>query len=276
MPRKDPYVYDDNETLKNKFDIRDAADLKAVESALSSENIERLAEHLPDVRTMSVADALRRFHRGLFGDIYEWAGTYRTINQTKRTAGELEHYVPHEQISDALDLIQNSHLENVAASLSEDGYAEALAKMWGGLHTVHPLREGNTRTISLYLDALTQHTEHRIVWHAADYFDTRVARAEVTRGNIAPLTEITSRILRRETLPPMTDHEAHERVHRTNAILRLAGNDVSAELDAMKFDWLTGRITESQLDDRREDYLRRVAPSLTTDQLAMIRATRNR
>ena len=56
-------------------------------------------------------------------------------------------------------------------------------------------------------------------------------------------------------------------------MLRLAGNEINSELDAMKFEWLTGRISEAEFADRREDFLRRAAPNLTASQLATVRGS---
>ena len=77
----DPYLYDDVPVLRNKLNIKSEKTLDLVEAEQSRANMMLFYEH--DFSDFS-PQGLRDIHRFLFGDIYEWAGTYRIINIQKR------------------------------------------------------------------------------------------------------------------------------------------------------------------------------------------------
>ena len=71
----DPYLYEEIPVLKNKLDIRVEETLALVEAELSRANMMLLYEQ--GFHDFS-PDGLRFVHQELFGDIYDWAGQYRS------------------------------------------------------------------------------------------------------------------------------------------------------------------------------------------------------
>ena len=67
--------------LKNKFGIKDEKTLDLVEAEQSRASMMLLYEHgFHDFSNRGV----KKIHRTLFEDVYEWAGNYRVINIIKR------------------------------------------------------------------------------------------------------------------------------------------------------------------------------------------------
>ncbi|WP_250290948.1 hypothetical protein [Frankia sp. CiP1_Cm_nod1] len=66
-----------NRFLRNKLGIRDPEELAAVEhAAVGIQRIRLTTRSLPGAFGTA---HLQRFHRVLFGDIYDWAGTIRNV-----------------------------------------------------------------------------------------------------------------------------------------------------------------------------------------------------
>lgn len=77
----DIYLYEDVPVLKNKFGIKDEKTLDLVEAEQSRASMMLLYEHgFHDFSNRGV----KKIHRTLFEDVYEWAGNYRVINIIKR------------------------------------------------------------------------------------------------------------------------------------------------------------------------------------------------
>lgn len=73
----DPYVYPATDVLPNKLGTPNAAQLTVVETDLHDLRAAQLGERpIPGRYDLG---HLQRFHRHLFGDVYEWAGQLRTV-----------------------------------------------------------------------------------------------------------------------------------------------------------------------------------------------------
>lgn len=77
----DPYVYPGTDVLRNRLNIRNAAELAEREAALSAIRIAQLERrHLPSGYDLA---HLQATHRLIFGDVYLWAGELRTVRISK-------------------------------------------------------------------------------------------------------------------------------------------------------------------------------------------------
>lgn len=74
----DPYCYAGTTVLKNRLGLRDQASLDDFEAEATAQ---RFAEPLPGGR-LGVTH-YRAMHRHIFGDVYPWAGRFRTIRISK-------------------------------------------------------------------------------------------------------------------------------------------------------------------------------------------------
>jgi cell filamentation protein len=90
-------------------------------------------------------------HRAIFGDVYEWAGSYRE-NTGKMTKGrDAGHVVTYGDSAFVLGEISRIFAElqreNYLEELAPDSFAEKLAYFYSEIDATHPFREGNSRTL---------------------------------------------------------------------------------------------------------------------------------
>lgn len=147
----DPYLYPDVPVLKNKLGVKSEKTLDLIEAEQSRVNMMLLYEK--GFSDFSPA-GLCEIHHFLFGDIYDWAGEYRIINIEKREkvlGGRSVWYSNDDQIEvdlkEAFDAIQSYDWD----SCTREEFVSALAYLFPAIWQVHPFREGNTRTIVLFM-----------------------------------------------------------------------------------------------------------------------------
>jgi len=81
VPRTDPYIYEGTNTLINKLALRNQADLDKAEADFTILKLAKLAE-APLPGNYDIAH-LCKMHKLIFEDIFDWAGTFRTIDIEK-------------------------------------------------------------------------------------------------------------------------------------------------------------------------------------------------
>ena len=121
--------------LENKFGIKDSAELARVEERISKRNA---LELFASGRLEKFTAGKFSTHRALFGEIYDFAGKIRTVNLAKghfRFAAAL-------YLTEALLQIENMPQKNFAAIVEK--YVE--------MNVAHPFREGNGRSMRIWLD----------------------------------------------------------------------------------------------------------------------------
>jgi cell filamentation protein len=143
---RDPYT-DSNNVLKNKLNIKDYHKLNQAEAdigflklvSLDSLEYENLDENL-----------IKKIHKHIFEDIFDWAGEYRTVPVVKQEKVLAGFSIPY---SDASSIPKN--LNSTIKGLDEfdwnnmtsDEIALRFARQLAVIWRVHPFRDGNTRTI---------------------------------------------------------------------------------------------------------------------------------
>ncbi len=144
---RDPYLYDDVAVLRNKLGIKSQALLDEAEADYVVYRLKDLAINpLPgDYHT----DHFLKFHYTIFQDIFEWAGTPRTISIYKEEdvlgGQSVEYSDPFDIVTDIHHVLNRMREKDWKSfnhkQLSEE-FCDSLAALW----KIHPFREGNTRT----------------------------------------------------------------------------------------------------------------------------------
>lgn len=148
----DPYCYAGTSVLKNKLDLRDYAELDAFEhESASAKGEEKLPSGLFDPAHYCT------IHRHLFGEVYDWAGKYRSV----RTAKGGDMFCFPEYIAGQMDEVFTA-LQNqlFTGGASRDEFVTAAAHFLGELNAIHPFREGNGRTQLAFLFLLGERAGH--------------------------------------------------------------------------------------------------------------------
>lgn len=148
----DPYVYPQSNILKNKLDIQNEQELVIIEAQLLIAGIVDI-QSIADQIKFQDFESLQIIHRFLFKDLYVWAGEFRTINifKSERVLGGLSvTYSNKDQIENDLTHIFNWANKVDWAPLNmhvTKNFAKFMTELW----RIHPFREGNTRTVSVFM-----------------------------------------------------------------------------------------------------------------------------
>lgn len=146
------YCYAGTDILKNKLDIKDAAELAAFEAEISNQ---RAQEPIPE-GNLDYAH-YRALHKHLFQDVYDWAGEPRKIRIGK---GGNWFCFPENIDAEMTKLFAWLAEQNNLARLSKAEFAKKAAYFLAELNAIHPFREGNGRTQLSFLGIIADEAGH--------------------------------------------------------------------------------------------------------------------
>lgn len=144
---------------ENRLGITEPTELAREEERISKKKALLLFESgLLDTMEAGTFDSLAKIHRFLFEDIYEFAGEVRKVNIAKgnfRFAPLM--YLP-------------ASLENID-KMPQSAFDEIIEK-YVEMNIAHPFREGNGRSMRIWLDQILKKEIHQVVdWSKADKED---------------------------------------------------------------------------------------------------------
>ena len=147
----DSYVYNGTNVLINLANIKDKKIADDYETTFSTLAIINLLKN--PIKIVSTTDIFK-IHKILFKEIYIWAGKPRTININKNEpvlGGLSVNYSDYQSIDNDLKTIQRIidlfNWNNCSKQELIHEIVVVTSKIW----QVHPFREGNTRTICMFL-----------------------------------------------------------------------------------------------------------------------------
>lgn len=149
------YCYPSSNVLKNKLNIRNAADLQEAERNITALRLLELKQAHPE-GSLDFS-YFKRLHYHIFQDIYDWAGKTRTVNISKGTQFCLFQYI-NEQ---ANELFERLEKEDYLIGTSQP-IAERLAFYLSELNAIHPFREGNGRTQRMFIEILAYRAGYEV------------------------------------------------------------------------------------------------------------------
>jgi cell filamentation protein len=145
-----PYLIPGTTVLRNHFGLNDGADLAALEYLATAGRM--VLWHADQAR--AELDP-RVIHRELFGDVYAWAGEYRTVDIRRGGSG----FLWQSEVDRAMTEIRAaaSGLAEVGRQYDNPRLAWELSRIYCRYNQIHPFREGNGRTGMLLLHAVAGH-----------------------------------------------------------------------------------------------------------------------
>ncbi len=145
----DVYCYPHSHVLRNKLNITDQQELEIAERAITS--VKAAQASVNPVHGRFGISHLKRMHKFLFGDIYPWAGQFRTVNISKGNAFCRADYIE-KQLGSLLDsLKREDYLKNCT---SKEDLGRRLSYYISEINVIHPFREGNGRTQRMFVGQL--------------------------------------------------------------------------------------------------------------------------
>lgn len=154
------YVDADQTVLVNKLGITDLAELQAREEDALVDAYEKLLG-LVGRNTRLTCDLLRYIHATIFGEIYAWAGRWRTVWIKKPGVT----WPPPDFLEQAMQEFEQKVLNKYSSEgiLDDDAFCRAAGEIQGEFLVIHPFREGNARTVKLACDLLAAQTDRPLL-----------------------------------------------------------------------------------------------------------------
>lgn len=155
-------------TLRNLPDYRTPEALRLFEHIVGVEQEALLRTMPPTPERTFDARQVCAIHRQLFGEVYAWAGQYRTQNIRKAgsdrsfasVGGGIDRY-----LAEMHRIVERTEW----AQLDHEGFGWAAAEVFVHLNQAHPFREGNGRTAKIFLEQVAQLSPFRLQWHRLGY-----------------------------------------------------------------------------------------------------------
>ena len=149
--RNSIYCYPDSNVLINKLDLKDNKKLEKAEKMI-------VLAKLYDLRQGKLKGDFDKehfinIHIYLFGDLYPFAGKFRTENIAKDSFS----FAEWEFIDSELErILLKLKEENLLSGLNKEDMAKRLSFYMSELNVLHPFREGNGRTIREFIRQLAE------------------------------------------------------------------------------------------------------------------------
>lgn len=142
--------------LENKLGIENAAELARLEEQISKKKAAQLFEtgQLFQIEVGTFA-GLANIHQALFKDIYDFAGKIRDVNIAKDNF----QFAPRIFLEQSLAYIDK---------LPHETFDEIVEK-YADMNIAHPFREGNGRSMRIWLDCMLRDSLGKVVdWNSID------------------------------------------------------------------------------------------------------------
>ncbi len=142
---KDPYIQE-NGTLRNRLGITDYNTLNSAERDITFSKFLNVQETF---RTKFDVSYIKAIHKHIFEDIFDWAGEFREVPIYKEEVVipglSLNYAVPkniEKELSNCLEKFNSTNWATLTLDQKSSTFTKYLTELW----TVHPFRDGNTRT----------------------------------------------------------------------------------------------------------------------------------
>ena len=147
---RDPYLYDDADVLINLADIKDPELLHKAEADIT--NLAMTSIYNQQYEKFNT-DTLKDIHRTIFGQIYDWAGEFRTIQMIKPEdvlGGATVRYAYPKEIKKQLTASMKEIIRLKRNGENNKDVVFRLVRIIAQIWQTHPFREGNTRSVIVF------------------------------------------------------------------------------------------------------------------------------
>lgn len=121
----------------------------------------------------------KRLHQFLFDELYDWAGTVRSVDLSKQRT----HFCPADEIEPlAVRMFGRVEKMDFFCGLPREDFIIELADFYSSVNYLHPFREGNGRTQRLYFRQLAQRAGYKLDFSAVDSDRMMIATIQAAQG----------------------------------------------------------------------------------------------
>ena len=177
--------YENSTVLINKFDIRDEAQLDAVERSITSGLIAKTMIEMPFENVDF--KFYKNLHNYVFSDIYEWAGSVRSIDMSKKGTN----FCSATKINERAERIfLNLQITDYLKMVPAEEFINEFTDLYCDLNYLHPFREGNGRIQRLFLNMLLRYNNKTINFANIDKDLLMIATIKSVSGDVFMLRDI--------------------------------------------------------------------------------------
>ena len=184
--------YFTDDILENKFGITDVAMLHKIEERIVADQTSALLSRgcsgVPDL------GFFKSVHACLFEQIYDFAGKFRTVDIAKHDSMVPFCYARFID-SESARIFTQLEGRHYLVGMERQGFIEQMAGLAGELNALHPFREGNGRTIRLYLILLADRAGYLIDYSRVSARGIIRADKEAFEGDISRLVELYDKVV---------------------------------------------------------------------------------
>ena len=182
--------YDGTTCLINKFQIKDEGLLSEIESRITFAKATELERN--PVEGNFDFEHYKAIHRYLFDEIYEWAGTTRTINISKKGT----QFIKVDEIDKiAIAIFKRLKEKNYFKNQSKNEFVDNIVDFYCATNSLHPFREGNGRAQRVFLSQLIRNAGYDIDFSNANTDELMIATIHAANGVTVYIKEIFEKII---------------------------------------------------------------------------------
>jgi len=183
-----------NQVLLNKLGITDPVEMDEIELDLLEQLTERILDEITEDQTITTRE-LSEWHRRWLGNVYEWAGNFRSVNMGK---GNFQFAAAH-LVPKLMTEFDEKYLTvyTPCNRINEEELLNAIATVHVEFVLIHPFREGNGRLSRLLANVMGLQAGQPLLdftyldEHKADYFSAIQAGLD----NYEPMIQMFRRVL---------------------------------------------------------------------------------
>lgn len=182
--------YPNTTVLINKLGIQDQSELNSVERQFVLLKSSQ-AEQETIFKNIDF-NFYKELHKQLFGDLYEWAGTVRNMNISKK--GTV--FCNFEDIERIGTLkFQRLAEQNYLKGLTKSRFIDEPTEFYYDINMLHPFREGNGRTLRLFITLLVRNAGYTLNFSDCDSDLLMIATIKAAQGDLSLLKEVFSELV---------------------------------------------------------------------------------
>ena len=187
------YFVEGGDALKNNLGLTDPKQLQEAEENAVADATDDIYDQDFSATELNF-DFLKSLHARLFGEVYPFAGQVRTVNITKPDSNIpfcMADFIAPEAERIFGELKKSHYLDE----LSKQEFADRLAELAAELNALHPFREGNGRTIRLYLQLLARNAGYLLDYAAVPHEAIIAADKQAFLGGDTEIKELYQKIV---------------------------------------------------------------------------------
>lgn len=183
--------YEGTTCLINKFNIKDENILMDLETTITFSKITQYI--LNPLFTSFDVNHYKAIHGFLFGDIYTWAGNYRTVDMSKKGTNFAKAENIDELMNKCFDrLKKNKCFKGLAFS----DFIDNIVDFYCVTNMIHPFREGNGRTQRVFITQLINLNNYNIDFSKIDTDELMIATIQAANGVTDYLKDIFRNVIK--------------------------------------------------------------------------------